>query len=63
MGEITCQLEKLWLFYRKTFQSTRKILRDEKFNLSTGERLVQRLTYVSGTKTVDEKILCLLQTD
>jgi len=60
---MTCLLEKLSGFStgNASFQSTRKIFRDKKLNLSTGERLVQRLIYVSGTKTVDEKILCLLQ--
>lgn len=62
MGEITCLLGKPSGFAtgRVSFQGTRKICSD-KFNLSTGERLVQGHIYVSGTKLVDKKIVCLLQ--
>lgn len=44
---MTCQLEKLSGFSagKASFQSTRKVFRDKKLDLSTGERL----TYVSET--------------
>lgn len=56
---MTCLLGKLSVFAtgRASFQGTKKISRD-KFNLSTGERLVQGHIYVSGTKVMDKKILC-----
>lgn len=59
---MTCLLGKLSGFStgKASFQGTRKICRD-KFNLSTGERIVQGHIYASGTKVEDKKIVCLLQ--
>lgn len=60
---MTCLLEKLSGFPagKVYFQNMRKMFRDKKLNLSTRERPVQRLIFVSGTKSMDKKILCLRQ--
>lgn len=59
---MTCLLVKLSSFAKgkASFQGTRKTCRD-KINVTTGERLVQGHIYVSGTKVVDKKIVCVLQ--